>query len=204
STAGTYNVTLTSSTGCDSTATLVLTVTQSLPGQRYSTVVTGVNVPVQLTARNLGAGHSYEWNPKFGLNDYASANPTFSYDRDMEYTIEIIPTTGCAIVDTVLVRVLDNIPPDESGIFVPKAWTPNGDGHNDKLFPIPVNIKELKYFRVFNRWGQMVFETNVLREGWDGIFKGQPQVSDTYTWTLEATGNDGKYYKRSGNSILLR
>jgi gliding motility-associated-like protein len=92
----------------------------------------------------------------------------------------------------------------ESGIYVPKAWSPNGDGHNDKLFPIPVNIKELKYFRVFNRWGQLVFETSVLRNGWDGIFNGVPQVSDTYTWTVEAIGEDGKYYKRSGNSVLLR
>ena len=202
--AGTYDVVLQGSNGCDSLATLVLTVSASLPGQRYTTVVTGPNVPVQLTARNLGAGYSYEWNPKFGLNDYSSATPTFSYDRDMEYTIAITPTTGCAIVDTVFVRVLDNIPPDQSGIYVPKAWTPNGDGHNDKLFPIPVNIKDLKYFRVFNRWGQLVFETNTLRDGWDGIFKGQPQVSDTYTWTLEAEGNDGKYYKLAGNSVLLR
>ena len=65
-------------------------------------------------------------------------------------------------------------------------------------------IRELKYFRVFNRWGQLVFETNVLLQGWDGIFKGIPQVMDTYTWTLEATGEDGKYFKRSGNSVLVR
>jgi gliding motility-associated-like protein len=72
------------------------------------------------------------------------------------------------------------------------------------LFPIPVCIRELKYFRVFNRWGQLVFETNVLQQGWDGIFKGTPQVMDTYTWTLEATGEDGKHFKRAGNSVLVR
>ena len=112
---------------------------------------------------------------------------------------------GCTTVDTLLVKMLFDGPLDtESDIFVPKAWSPNNDGHNDKLFPIPVKIKELKYFRIFNRWGQLVFETNILRNGWDGIFHGQPQVMDTYTWTLEAIGEDGKYFKRAGNSVLVR
>jgi gliding motility-associated-like protein len=91
-----------------------------------------------------------------------------------------------------------------SNLFVPKAWTPNNDGHNDKLFPLTVNIKELKYFRVFNRWGQMVFETNVIGKGWDGIFKGTPAIMDVYTWTAEAIGLDGKYYKKAGNAVLIR
>ena len=91
-----------------------------------------------------------------------------------------------------------------SDIFVPKAWSPNGDGHNDRLYPLAVCIRELKYFRVFNRWGQLVFETNILEQGWDGSFHGKPQVMDTYTWTLEAIGEDGKYYKRAGNSVLIR
>ena len=73
-----------------------------------------------------------------------------------------------------------------------------------KLYPLTVCIKELKYFRIFNRWGQLVFETRTIGIGWDGIFKGQPQVMDTYTWTVEAIGEDGKYYKRAGNSVLLR
>jgi gliding motility-associated-like protein len=91
-----------------------------------------------------------------------------------------------------------------SDIFVPKAWSPNNDGHNDRLFPLTVNIKELKYFRIFNRWGELVFETSRIGEGWNGIYKGTPQISDVYTWTLEAVGEDGKYYKRAGNSVLLR
>jgi gliding motility-associated-like protein len=91
-----------------------------------------------------------------------------------------------------------------SGIFVPKAWTPNKDGHNDKLFPICVNITELYYFRIFNRWGQLVFETNKIGEGWDGMFKGKEHVQDVITWTVEAMGVDGVHYKKAGNSVLLR
>jgi hypothetical protein len=49
-----------------------------------------------------------------------------------------------------------------------------------------------------------MFETNIIGQGWDGQFHGEPQVMDTYTWTLEATGEDGRYFKRAGNSVLLR
>jgi gliding motility-associated-like protein len=102
-----------------------------------------------------------------------------------------------------------NAPPTQgelfyADLFVPKAWTPNNDGHNDRLYPLTVNIRELKYFRIFNRWGQMVFETNAIGIGWDGMFKGQKQVIDVYTWTAEAIGDNGQIIKRSGNSALIR
>jgi gliding motility-associated-like protein len=103
------------------------------------------------------------------------------------------------------VKIIAAAPPIiRSDIFVPKAWTPNNDGHNDKLFPLTVNIRELKYFRVFNRWGQLVFETNVIGHGWNGIFNGKPHVSDVFTWTVEAVGLDNKYYRKAGNSVLIR
>jgi gliding motility-associated-like protein len=108
------------------------------------------------------------------------------------------------VVDTLLVLVPTASPDLKSDIFVPKAWSPNKDGHNDKLRPLTVNIKEIYYFRIFDRWGQLLFETNEIGKGWDGIFNGKQQVQDVYTWTLEAMGEDGKHYKRSGNSILLR
>jgi gliding motility-associated-like protein len=125
------------------------------------------------------------------------------------YTANLQSASGCDSVATFEVTLL---PPQECGtvrnlksdIFVPKAWSPNGDGYNDRLRPLTVKIKEIRYFRIFNRFGQLVFETHTIGEGWDGIFGGKPQVMDVYTWTLEATGEDGRFYKRSGNSVLLR
>ena len=145
------------------------------------------------------------WNPAIGLNSYTVKSPTFRYDRNTEYTIQIGRSDNCPVVDTVLVRIEPtNSTGCTSDLFVPKAWSPNFDGHNDRLYPLTVCIKELKYFRVFNRWGQLMFETNIIGHGWDGMFNGQPQVMDTYTWTVEATGEDGRYFKRAGNSVLLR
>jgi gliding motility-associated-like protein len=140
-----------------------------------------------------------------GLSSPFIINPVFNYDRQTEYLINITRDNGCITVDTVLVKIIA-VPPTNvrSDLFVPKAWTPNRDGHNDKLFPLTVNIRELKYFRVFNRWGQLVFETNMIGQGWDGIFQGKPAVMDVYTWTVEAIGVDGKYIKKAGNSVLIR
>jgi gliding motility-associated-like protein len=182
-------------------------VTQSpLPGVRYPTVTAIPNVPKQLSARDIGSGYSYNWNPPTGLNYTDIRTPIFKNNISVEYLITLTPTNGCAIVDTLRVIIQSsNIPPPlRSSLHVPNSWSPNNDGHNDKLFPLTINMKELYYFRVFNRWGQLVFETNRLGEGWDGVFNGKPQVQDVYTWTVEAIGLDDVHYKQSGNAILLR
>ena len=203
----TYTITSITDVNCTNTgnsSSVIIAVEPEVAGIRYPAVTATTNVPLQLTSRIIGNDYTYSWNPFVGLNNSTIPDPIFTYDREMEYLIEMTSSAGCVTVDTLRVNLLNVIPLDESDIFVPKAWSPNNDGHNDKLFPIPVKIRELKFFRVFNRWGQLVFETNILRNGWDGIFKGQPQVMDTYTWTLEAIGEDGKYYKRAGNSVLIR
>jgi gliding motility-associated-like protein len=146
----------------------------------------------------------YTWLPPIGLNSSFIKDPVFNYDRETEYRVNITVGNGCITVDTVLVKIIPEIPPVVSDLFVPKAWTPNNDGHNDKLFPLTVNIRELKYFRIFNRWGQLVFETNIIGEGWNGILQGKPAIMDVYTWTVEAIGVDGKYIKKAGNSVLIR
>ena len=80
----------------------------------------------------------------------------------------------------------------------------NGDGHNDYLFPFTVNISQLKFFRIYNRWGQKVFETNNTGRGWDGMYHGKPQSADVYTWVVEAVSVGGNIVKLTGNTVLLR
>jgi len=185
---------------------VTITVVTTQGGIRYPVVRTQANVNTQLQARSIGQNNTYQWMPAIGLNNATIQSPVFRHNDDMEYTIRIRTASGCVIVDTVQVAVLSPapVPTTYSNVFVPKAWSPNKDGHNDKLYPLTVKIKQLYYFRIFNRWGQLVFETNVLGQGWDGMFKGQPQVSDVYTWTLDAMGEDGKRHQMSGNAILLR
>ncbi|MEO5948384.1 MAG: T9SS type B sorting domain-containing protein, partial [Chitinophagaceae bacterium] len=183
----------------------IVAVVQILQPIRYPDVVATPNVPLQLTVRNLGSSYTYSWAPPTGLNNSTIYNPVYNYDKQTEYLISITSDAGCKVVDTLKVVLLSQLPPlINVNIYVPKAWSPNTDGHNDKLFPMTANIRELKFFKIFNRWGQLVFQTNVLGFGWDGIFNGKPQVIDSYTWMAEAIGIDGRYYKAAGNSILLR
>jgi gliding motility-associated-like protein len=204
---GTYYIKGTSTSGCTFTRSVqvVVKVNEAIQSIRYPTVSTTPNTPTQLNARNPGSNYAYSWKPPVGLNSYVVRNPIFNYNTQTEYTITITPLDGnCPIVDTLLVVLRVTQPGCKSTVDVPKAWSPNADGHNDKLYPLTMCIKELKYFRVFNRWGQLMFETNIIGQGWDGIFTNRPQVMDVYTWTLEAVGEDGVYYKRAGNSVLMR
>jgi gliding motility-associated-like protein len=203
-----YTITSISDANCSGipvNLTTVVNVSPTVPGIRYPTVTATANVAIQLQARVFGNGYTYQWNPFVGLNNTSIFNPIFRYDRETEYLISITSPAGCTVVDTLLVKIVEQAPPVlECGLWVPKAWTPNRDGHNDKLYPLTLNIRELKYFRIFNRWGQLVFETNILGFGWDGIFKLKEQVSDTYTWTVEAVCEDGRLIKRAGNAVLIR
>ena len=205
----TYSVVSISSGECTNVITnssVTITVLPTVQGIRYPTVNTSEFVNTQLTARILGFGHTYNWTPPTGLSATNIFNPIFNHNNSTNYLITITSPNGCKVVDTisVLVKPTEAPPTIKSDIFVPKAWSPNRDGHNDRLRPICIRIKEIKYFRIFNRWGQLMYETNKIGEGWDGIFQNKAQISDVYTWTLEAYGEDGQHFKRAGNAVLLR
>jgi len=201
---GTYYITGTAPGGCSSTESVQVTVrvNKAPAGTTLPSVSTTPNTPTQLSARNLGIGYTYQWYPPVGINFNDIQNPTFNYNQPTLYMITLTPPDGnCPTVDTLQVKLDTGL---RSSLNVPNAWSPNGDGHNDKLYPLTINMKELKYFRVYNRWGQLMFETSTLGVGWDGTYNGQPQVRDVYTWTVEATGLDGVHYKQAGNAILMR
>jgi gliding motility-associated-like protein len=201
---GTYYITGTAPGGCSSTESVQVTVrvNKAPAGTTLPSVSTTPNTPTQLSARNLGIGYTYQWYPPVGINFNDIQNPTFNYNQPTLYMITLTPPDGnCPTVDTLQVKLDTGL---RSSLNVPNAWSPNGDGHNDKLYPLTINMKELKYFRVYNRWGQLMFETSTLGVGWDGTYNGQPQVMDVYTWTVEATGLDGVHYKQAGNAILMR
>jgi gliding motility-associated-like protein len=203
----TYTIQSVTDAACTTTAnsTAIVNVRPAIKGIRYPTVDAFAFVPMPMSARVLGTDYSYSWNPSIGLDLPNIQDPMFTYGSSVQYNITLTSDSGCVTVDTVLVHIIN---PGDTGLapnlFVPKAWSPNKDGKNDRLFPFTYHIRQLKYFRVFDRWGRLVFETNVLGRGWDGVFNGTPQVMDVYTWTVEAIGDDDSIIKRSGNSILLR
>ncbi len=176
----------------------VINIVNNPSGIRYNDVNAIINQPQQLEARNIG--REYLWQPSVALNNYRIVNPIFTYNRDVEYLIHIKDRSGCNIVDTLLVRIFGN-----GEIYVPNAFTPNGSGGaNDHMYPILVGMMKLKFFRIFDRWGKLVFETNQALPGWNGIYNGKPQPMDTYTWTLQAIDVNGKVITKAGNCVLIR
>jgi gliding motility-associated-like protein len=202
---GMYYIKATSINGCNSVKGVEVKVEKTAVGIRYPVVTAVPNQSTALSVRFFGNDYKYLWTPSEGLNFNTVRTPVFKHDKDVEYLINITSNEGCITVDTLRVILRQAIPPScAPNIFVPKAWSPNKDGHNDKLFPFAVCMKEIRYFKIYNRWGELMFQTNVTGNGWDGFYKGNPQVMDVYTWTAEAIGVDGKYYQYSGSSILLR
>lgn len=175
----------------------------ALPGIRYPAITAIANVAVQLSARTFGNGSTYNWMPSTGLNFTNIQTPVFKYDKTTDYLVKITPSNGCTVVDSLLVFVGSPAPGSKSSLYIPTAWTPNGDGHNDKLVPLATNIRQI-HFKIFNRWGQLLFESARPGEGWDGAFKGRQQTAGVYVWFVEAEGWDGVLYKLKGTSVLIR
>jgi gliding motility-associated-like protein len=166
-------------------------------GPRDTSIV--VDQPLQL---NGSGADFYEWSPPSGLNDPDISNPValLSDSDSIQYILKVTSVAGCEARDTINVKVF-KVKPD---LFVPNAFTPNGDGMNDVFMPIPVGMKSLTYFKVYNRLGQLMFSTNKINKGWDGNFKGSPQSSGVFVWTAQGIDYLDKIITRKGNVTLIR
>jgi len=196
--AGTYYAMLFNKTGCIlQTRQIVVSIDQPATGIRYPLKYAVVNYPLALKARSIG--ESALWNPALYLNDSKSYAPVFVGPRDMLYTIALTTASGCVTVDTQQVNTISGVE-----VYVPSAFTPNNDGKNDVLRPITKGIKSMLYFRVYNRWGQLLFETKEEQLGWNGLMKGLPQQTGAVVWMFEGTGVDDKVYVKKGTTVLIR
>jgi len=175
----------------------IIPVETPIAGIRYTAVNALINTDTRLYARNFG--NEFLWLPSLGLNRSDVIDPVFNFDSQQEYIIQIRNNAGCFIYDTLMVNIFEN-----TDILVPSAFSPNGDGHNDLLDIFMVGMEKLTIFRVFNRWGQLLFETRNLLQKWDGTFKGKKQPAETYVWIGEGVDKKGKTIMRRGQTILLR
>ncbi|HNH21817.1 MAG TPA: PKD domain-containing protein, partial [Ferruginibacter sp.] len=201
--AGIYKVKLSVNiTGCPtpvSTRELDIIVEPAIPGTRYPDFNARYNFPEVLHAQTLG--NSVLWTPATNLDNRFSYNPTFKGMHDQLYTIELKNArNGCVTVDTLLVKTQKKIE-----IYVPTVFTPGGDGVNDLLRPLLFGFDHVNYFRVYNRWGKLLFQMNSDRPGWDGRINGQVTTeTQTVVWMIEAVDVDGKTHRKQGTTVLLR
>ncbi|RYZ15395.1 MAG: gliding motility-associated C-terminal domain-containing protein, partial [Sphingobacteriales bacterium] len=159
-----------------------------------------VGQPLQLNAEG---GVRYQWIPGTGLNNPLIKNPVGTYVAEVDtvrYMVRVFDDIGCADSAFVAVTVFKTIP----YVFVPSAFTPNSDGLNDFVRPIAVGVQRINYFRIFNRWGQMLYHTTDTERGWDGRIKGTLQGSNVFVWMVSAIDYLGKPIFLKGTVTLIR
>lgn len=138
------------------------------------------------------------WSPAAGLDFTAIRNPNASPEQTTTYTIAVTDDLGCEVIDSVVVNLRDN------EILIPNAFSPNDDGQNDVFRVLNNNIDEFTMI-IYNRWGEKVFETTDISEGWDGTFRDVPQDIGVYVWNLVYKHQgDNKRKTMSGNVTLVR
>ncbi len=200
--AGRYFIKATNPLGCVSIKPVTIPLYAGTPGTITATGPLNACLGSAVTLR-ASTGTAYQWYRNDTLLPGARS-ATYRAMATGVYTVTIRDTL-CDIfaADRVNILIFDCSDPD-SKAFVPTGFTPNKNGANDVLRPMFNGITELRYFKVFNRWGQVVFQTSTMGEGWDGTIKGTPQPSETYTWVLECVDFNNQIIKRSGRTLLIR
>jgi gliding motility-associated-like protein len=193
-----YNLSVTDANGCTSLTTDAVTVTV-IPPPRINITPNTYASPGDVIQLHAEGGTRYTWTPPSGLDNPNSPDPRATISTDITYRVVVVTPDGCKATDTVNIKAFKG--PD---IYMSTAFTPNHDGKNDRFTPFPVGIKEITYFTVYNRWGQIVFHTNRLMEGWDGKLGGLDQDTGLYVWIVRGVTNDGRVIFKKGTVTLIR
>lgn len=140
----------------------------------------------------------YTWFPLVGLSNADVSNPSVSPKVNTKYTVQARTESGCSVTKDLEVFVRN-----DNQLDVPNAFTP-GKRTNNMLKIVKRGVAELKSYSIYNRWGQKVFETTDINQGWDGTFKGELQSTGVYIYTIHGIGASGQTITKQGNVTLIR
>ena len=168
-------------------------------------VVAGTQVPFTPALTN-GPFKNYTWTPTKDLSCLNCPNPVATINTNITYKLEVENIYGCKASDTIQFQVRCE---EALQVFIPTGFSPDGDGINDILMVRGKGLAMVKYLRIFNRWGQLVFErenakANDPTGGWDGRIKGILADPDVYVFTAELICTAGGTFVQKGNITLVR
>ncbi len=206
-TAGQFTVQaiVSNSTGCRDTARFPITVfplpSIDLPGT--ITMLSGSTLQIPATYSTNVA--TWMWSPGTGLSCVNCPQPEATPKYNTTYTVDVKDSNSCRNSASVQIVVLCK----NANIFVPNTFSPNGDGSNDVFYPRGTGIDRIKLLRIFNRWGQVVFEkldfpVNDASQGWDGRFHGKNPQPGVYVYQIEVYCSNGDLIKFGGNVSLIQ
>ncbi len=174
----TYNVVATNSVGCKDTASIEIIVVRPLIVNAGIDKVIVAGKTVQLTGSITGDIIGFKWSPNAFMMNETTLTPLVNPPTDYEYILTATAPNNCGIYsDTVQVKIIN-------GIFIPNAFSPNGDGKNDTWNIPGLEAYPMHSLTIFNRFGQIVFQRNKTFEPWNGFFKGQLLPSGAYTYLI--------------------
>jgi large repetitive protein len=184
--------------GCtkrDSVKTNMIEMTASLTA-RDTVIEKGEQT--ELVAKPNQGSYSYVWNPGNSSTSQLTVKP----DSTTTYNVIVVDSNGCRAMAKVKVKVISPECKDPY-IFIPNAFSPNGDGHNEMLYVRGDYLVQC-YFAVYNRWGEIVFDTNDKANGWNGVHKGTPVCPDVYGYYLSGKCKNGEPIFMKGNITVLK
>ena len=204
---GTYQVSLITSVsfGCSDTATASITINPLPTIKGPAEINTPVGVPVTIPFTYSSDVTTYAWTPPSNLNCTDCANPSATLVFDQQYTVIVTDSNNCTDTASILIKTVCN----DENYFIPNTFSPNNDGVNDYFYPRGRSIYNIQSMRVFNRWGQIVFQrqnfpANSEAMGWDGTFNGHPAPSDAYVYIVEVICNNAQVIALQGTVTLVR
>jgi gliding motility-associated-like protein len=198
---GLYSDTI-STIGCDSIHTIRVTVLSN-PDPQITASSTEVKQgdTVQLTISGT-ALQNYYWTSSAVISDAHSQNPTAIINQSAWIIVQTVDANNCSATDSILIQLAEC----DGSIFVPNAFTPNGDGRND-LYRVFARCAELNSLQIYNRWGEKVWETEDINQGWDGTYRGSAQPTEVYVYLISyrlLSDKSGVSKHKQGSITLIR
>ena len=206
STVGTFtlNAIAVNSSGCADSSVQSIRVnplpTVAMPGQLTIQNGTSVTLPATYSPNTV----SWIWSPSAGLSCANCPTPDMSPSFNTRYQVFFTDANGCSNVGTVNVTVVCK----SGNLFIPNTFSPNGDGSNDVFYPRGSGLQRVQLLRIFNRWGEVVFErrdfpVNDPSSGWNGTYKGSKPQADVYVYQAEVFCENGELIRLNGNIALI-
>jgi gliding motility-associated-like protein len=192
------------STGCSDTTTKTIYVNPlpvvNMPGQM--TVQNGF--PVTIPATYSPNTINWSWSPLPGLSCTNCPTPDAGPKFNTTYIVTFTDDNGCTNAGSIEIIVICK----NGNLFIPNTFSPNGDGSNDRFYPRGKGLERVRSLRIFNRWGEVVFEkrefpVNDPLSGWDGTFKGKKPQADVYVYQVEVFCENGDIIRINGNIALI-
>jgi len=189
----TYSVLITDEFGCQTSLSTFIDLFES-PTITVSPTVYGI--VGDTTMISAGGNGTIEWSPPQYINCIVCADALVSPPNNFVYTATLTDANTCIVSDDVIINY-------DPLIFVPNAFTPDGDDHNNTFFAVVNNVSEFEMM-IFNRWGELIFVSNSVDTHWDGTYAGEKSPDGIYVWKIKYTDLNGLSYDLIGHVALLR